>query len=69
MKDHQSFDNHLVNTKQGLIIISEQSDCIIENEQNSLWKATSSTEDLWPGHILMIIHLHGNADLSNLRIG
>lgn len=58
-----------MNTKQGLIIISEQSDCIIKKEQNALWEATSSTEDLWPGHILMIIHLHGNADLSILRIG
>lgn len=25
--------------------------------------------DLWTGHILMVIHLHGNADLLKLHTG
>lgn len=49
--------------------LREQLDWIIENEQNSPWETSSSMEDLWSGHILMVIHLHGNADLFKLHAG
>lgn len=29
----------------------------------------SSMGDLWPGHVLMVIHLHSNADLFKLQTG